>query len=683
MSELGARADAADAAAADAAALHEEPSERPLATVSPLPVQEPHGFADAASDALLASYWRLAEVFHDVLSEQTLDALLDRIADTLADLIPHDTLTIYEADEAQRLLVPLTARDPWADEILKSRPSFGEGITGWAVEHREPVLANQAQTDPRVKTIPGTPTDEPEALISVPLVARGSVKGALNVYRLGENAAFSAEEFELAKRFGDAAALALDNAQTRARLEHLAQTDCLTGLYNHRYFHERLRSELKLAGRSRDSVAVLILDLDDFKRVNDLHGHETGDEVLAGVAEILRAAARESDAVCRIGGEEFAVVMPSSRLDEALQLARRVIERFDSQTFAHVGKVGTSIGIAEGPRQAANPRELVACAEAAMMTAKARGKNQIVLFGDDAGERPDASGSNGRDVRSLAHLKMLQSITGKLSRLSGVSEIGTVIISELRTLIDYYNCRVYLVEGDHLTPIAVLGELGIASGEALAALRLGAGQGIAGRAVRDGRSLLVPNALECEYAVRIPGTPAVDESIIAVPLRFEGRVIGVIVVSQLGADQLDDDDLRLMEVLAGHASVALENARLYELQRREAEVANALLDLSRELASAEGLDAALEQIGAAAERIVGRPGVSVWLDVDGERGDGGETILELQGVRYAVVPLGTATAGYIALPLGGAERPSERDLHLLARIAAQAAPALARLALPA
>ena len=87
----------------------------------------------------------------------------------------------------------------------------------------------------------------------MPLIARGALKGALNIYRIGEDATFYEHEFELAKWFGDAAALALDNAQIRARLEHLAQTDSLTGLYNHRFFHERLRSELTLASRSRDS----------------------------------------------------------------------------------------------------------------------------------------------------------------------------------------------------------------------------------------------------------------------------------------------------------------------------------------------------------------------------------------------------------------------------------------------
>src|SRR5581483_8056409 len=99
------------------------------------------------------------------------------------------------------------------------------------------------------------------------LISRGALKGALNIYRLGENGSFDEEDFELAKWFGDAAALALDNARIRARLEYQAQTDSLTELYNHRTCHERLRAELARIVRAGDLVALLMLDIDDFKRV--------------------------------------------------------------------------------------------------------------------------------------------------------------------------------------------------------------------------------------------------------------------------------------------------------------------------------------------------------------------------------------------------------------------------------
>ena len=98
---------------------------------------------------------------------------------------------------------------------------------------------------------------------------------------------------------------------------------------------------------------------------------------------------------------------------------------------------------------------------------------------------------------------------------------------------------------------------------------------------QEGKPLITGDAANCEYGVRIAGTETIEESLIAVPLTYGSRVVGVVVISKLGLDQFDADDLRLLEVLAGHASVALVNAQLYEAQRREAESAKALLELAR------------------------------------------------------------------------------------------------------
>jgi len=556
-------------------------------------------------------YRRLAEIFHDVLSEQSLDALLERIADTLAELIPYEDVHIYEADEGQRELIPVLARSEWADEVMSETFSFGEGITGWAVDHREAVLANQAHLDPRVRFVPGTPI-EPEALIAVPLVARGRLKGTLNIYRVGDDAAFSDEEFLLAKRFGDAAALAIDNAHIRARLEHQAETDALTGLYNHRAFHDRLRQALLQASAAHDTVALVMLDLDDFKKVNDVYGHGVGDQLLHQVADVLRASVRTTDVVCRVGGEEFAVILPSGDLRSSTALAQRIGEQLGTLEAEAVGRLTVSTGIAVGPENAANPRELVACAEVAMMTAKTRGNGLIVPFGESERERPSAVRRD--DVRSIAHLKMLQSLSGKLSRLNDVAQIGLTISDELRLLIDYHNCRVFLRDEDDLVPVAFRGDLMAATpGDPVKLLPTKVGRGITGHVAETGAPLLVGDAAQHEFGEQIAGTAEIEESLLAVPLKYGPRVTGVIVISKLGIDQFDADDLRLLEVMAGHASVALENARLYESQRREAESAKALLAFSRELAEATSIADVAERVATGATSILGSPSTSVWL----------------------------------------------------------------------
>jgi diguanylate cyclase (GGDEF)-like protein len=675
-----------------------------------LPTEESNG-----ASPVVESYRRLADVFHDVLAEQSLDALLDRIAGALAELVPHDSLTIYEADEPRRLLVPVWARDKWADKILSDTCPFGVGLTGWGVEHREPQRVNQAHLDPRTATVAGTPPDEPEAMITIPLIARDSIKGALNIYRLGEAARFDDDEFELAKRFGDAAALALDNAQIRARLEHQAQTDSLTGIYNHRAFHERLRRALASASRSHEALSVLMLDIDDFKRVNDVYGHGAGDEILRSLAETLKDTVRSSDMVYRLGGEEFAIVIASRCPESAERLAHRLVERVEATEFVPAGRITISVGLARAPEHAMNPRELISCAEAAMMTAKARGKNQIVLYDDSSLERPEGQDvPSARDVRSVAHLKMLQSLSAKLNRLNDVREIGHAIATELRSLIDYHNCRVSIVQGDDVTPIAFVGMFTSETQEPLEILACKVGQGITGRVAQTGESLLIGDAANCEFSRILPGTDAVDESQVVVPLTYGTRVVGVIVISKLGLDQFDEDDVRLMEVLAGHAAVALENAGLYEAARREADRATALLEFSRQLSSADGLDEVVDRIVELSARTLDSPRASVWLqsgpleDItmhasygypELDRGRlarlrfghvdadaflaGGEPFVVTDneiaaGHQLAIAPLSLdgGRLGYIAVTASDEGEFTERTLHLLAGVAHQAKLAL-------
>src|SRR2546425_10871981 len=130
----------------------------------------------------------------------------------------------------------------------------------------------------------------------------------------------------------------------------------------------------------RDSVTLLMFDIDDFKRVNDVCGHAVGDQILIALSEAVRVLVRGSDVVCRLGGEEFAVIMPSCDAGDALGLGRRLMKRLETRPIDRAGEISVSVGVAQGPEHAMNPRELVACAEAAMMTAKARGKSRIVIY---------------------------------------------------------------------------------------------------------------------------------------------------------------------------------------------------------------------------------------------------------------------------------------------------------------
>jgi PAS domain S-box-containing protein len=180
---------------------------------------------------------------------------------------------------------------------------------------------------------------------------------------------------------------------------------------------------------------------------------------------------------------------------------------------------------------------------------------------------------------------MLHSLAAKLNRLDDPAQIGEAITAELRTLLDYHNCRVYLLDDDGrtLVPIAFRGELTEYQSETFEELVTQVGEGITGRVAETGEPFYTPNAMEVPWAVQIAGTPEVEESIMAVPMRTGDRVTGVIVLSKLGVDQFHPGDMRVLEVLASHAATAIENARLIQRERRAAATSAALLELSQAL----------------------------------------------------------------------------------------------------
>ena len=201
------------------------------------------------------------------------------------------------------------------------------------------------------------------------------------------------------------------------------------------------------------------------------------------------------------------------------------------------------------------------------------------------------------ELRSLAQLRMLHSLAQRLNELNDVRQIGEAITAELHTVIEYHNCRVHLLseDGQMLVPIAFRGELSEYQGETFEALLIPFGAGITGRVAETGESHYAANTAEDPAAVNIAGTPDVDESLIVVPMRYGSNVIGTVALAKLGVDQFDDEDVRLLEVLAAHAAVAIENARLFERERSSAQVARELLKFSQTLTGAHDMESVLSE----------------------------------------------------------------------------------------
>ncbi len=187
---------------------------------------------------------------------------------------------------------------------------------------------------------------------------------------------------------------------TVSRLEAVSVTDWLTGLKNHGFFWERLVEELERARRYDRPLAVIMADIDDFKAVNDVYGHSVGDEVLRAVGTAILGSVRESDIPCRVGGEEFALIIPETDIDGALRAAERVRMAVNHLSLPTVGSVAISLGVAVHPYHAANGAALVEAADRALYEAKHAGKNCTRLVGGDSGP-VELIGSMGPVVAAL------------------------------------------------------------------------------------------------------------------------------------------------------------------------------------------------------------------------------------------------------------------------------------------
>jgi len=241
--------------------------------------------------------------------------------------------------------------------------------------------------------------DGNRVLAMLPLVAKGQSIGLVELFSKVP-ITFDAERLSLARTMANEAAMALENARLYEQARNLADRDPLTGFYNHRYLHERLGEEVIRSSRGRRPMSVLMLDLDDFKLVNDTFGHLFGDRVLTWTAELIRSTLRASDVPARYGGDEFAIILPETDEEEARAVAGRIVAAFRDHHFVSEGRgavpIGTSIGSATLPADGRTATELIAAADRALYRVKHEGGNDAAGAGVTpatltvAGESPAA-----------------------------------------------------------------------------------------------------------------------------------------------------------------------------------------------------------------------------------------------------------------------------------------------------
>jgi diguanylate cyclase (GGDEF)-like protein len=294
-------------------------------------------------------------------------------------------------------LAVATAVDACAADAGRARPAdidaFDETETG--VGDGDLASALEAAERKAFKAGPDSREETRQALdaetggvhaLAVPMRARvGSHSvpqhvGVVAIARHGE--AFNVQDVELLEYLATQAAVSIENADLHETVQRQAVTDELTGLANVRELHTTLDRELERSRRFSSTLGLLMIDIDDFKRVNDEYGHQQGDEVLASVAAVLRAHSRDIDEPSRYGGEELAVVLPQTDVQGAEQLAERMREAIEELEIPRVDgsgnlRVTASFGAASFPDSAADKSSLIAAADAALYRAKRAGKNQV------------------------------------------------------------------------------------------------------------------------------------------------------------------------------------------------------------------------------------------------------------------------------------------------------------------
>lgn len=311
------------------------------------------------------------------------DQLYQAVVDMAGEIIAYENCTLFVLDPAQKKLVPKVTRGRVVNLIDHIPFEHGNGVSGWVAQRRKQIFIADLSKEKGLLNVELLPP-QVRSFISVPMLARERVIGVINVSHSEANA-FRQEDMRLLCVLAGEAALATERLEARHKLEQMAITDGLTRLYNHRYFQLRLKEEIARAQRYGLPVGLLMIDIDHFKRVNDLHGHSAGSAVLTAIAELMRQKVRESEIVARYGGEEFSVILPLTAAREAAVAAKRLREAVATHRFEIAEDVflrlTISVGVAAYPEHGKTPEELVSQADAALYAAKEAGRNRVCLAG--------------------------------------------------------------------------------------------------------------------------------------------------------------------------------------------------------------------------------------------------------------------------------------------------------------
>ncbi len=315
----------------------------------------------------------MVEVAKRLLRPPDLTSVLEAILSQIRTLFGYPICAVLLVDRATNELYAKAQMGCDPEIALKTRLRIGEqGISGWVAHTGQTYYASDVRTEPRYyEVVPAARSN-----VAFPLVIDDQVIGVLDV-ESPQVDAFPPDVREVLEAFATLAALAIYRAQRDEELRRLAQTDGLTGLANHRAMREGLAREIARAQRSGKMVAIVVVEVDGFKQINDRHGHLRGDEVLRAVGDVLWTGCREMDLAARFGGDEFLLLLPETSKDDAAQVATRLRDCLQSLRFAEGFRVTASFGVAGFPDDGADADAILEAADEAMYRVKRAGGNSV------------------------------------------------------------------------------------------------------------------------------------------------------------------------------------------------------------------------------------------------------------------------------------------------------------------
>lgn len=258
-----------------------------------------------------------------------------------------------------------------------TRIKAGEGIAGEAYACKKAIITNLGSNDPRF--LPSEFSNV-TSLLCLPLIVKDEIVGVINISNKKDNNLFNQDDLDFMGALANQAAIAISNAQ----LYKLAITDGLTKLFIRRHFEHLLDTELRRSIRYKHDMSLLIMDIDNFKLINDTHGHQVGDIVLKEISEVIMKTIRKIDMPSRYGGEEFAIILPETNKENSMRIAERLrkqiscikVETRDRQKVSPT----ISIGIASYPQDAEEKEDIINYADKALYFAKNCGKNCVAEY---------------------------------------------------------------------------------------------------------------------------------------------------------------------------------------------------------------------------------------------------------------------------------------------------------------